>query len=242
MTALRLAIPFLALLCTPAFAEPTVYMEATGTVTAAPDLATISVGVSAKAETPEATIAASAATVNALLTMLSESGIAARDMQTTSYQFGADTARPNYNNPEGEYLPQEKVIGYHLDNTVRVKVRDIDTVGALIGKIIRIGATSIDNIGFSVEDATPLYDQARAKAFARAQVKAEIYAKAAGRQLGDLSYIREGVGFDTEKMVQIAYPYDEGAADLGVVTSVAAGELGFSVSVTSVWALGGLLN
>lgn len=242
MIALRLAVPLLVLFCVPALAQPTVYMEATGTVTAAPDLATVSVGVTAKADTPEATIAASATTVNALLAMLDENGVAMRDMQTTRYQFGADTARPNYNNAESEYLPQEKVIGYHLDNTVRVKVRDVSAVGSLIAKIIRIGGTSIDGIDFSVEDAQPLYDEARAKAFARAQVKAEIYAKAAGRELGELSYIREGVGFDTERTVQIAYPYSEGAADLGVVTDVAAGELEFSISVTSVWALGAPVN
>ena len=80
-----------------------------------------------------------------------------------------------------------KINGYQVTNTVTVRVRELDTLGAVLDKAVTVGANTINGVSFSVADPSELYDEARKAAFADARDKAELYADAAGVELGDIA-------------------------------------------------------
>jgi uncharacterized protein YggE len=76
-----------------------------------------------------------------------------------------------------------------------VKIRQIDQVGAVFDRLITAGATDLGNVEFLVMDPSTALDQAREAAIADARRKAEVYARAAGIQLGRVEWIAEDSGF-----------------------------------------------
>jgi len=86
------------------------------------------------------------------------------------------------------------VTGYEVTNTVEVKIRDIDNVGAIIDAVAEAGGdlTRINYLTFSVEDPSEYYEEIRAEAMADAKDKAEQLADLAGVKLGQPTYISEG--------------------------------------------------
>ena len=66
-------------------------------------------------------------------------------------------------------------------------------VGDVLDRVVAAGATDVGNVSFLylVSDASKLLDRAREAAIADARRKAEVYAKAAGIQLGRLEWITE---------------------------------------------------
>ena len=81
-----------------------------------------------------------------------------------------------------EYRPdrEPRVTGYQLTNSVNVTVRDIDATGSVVDGALAAGATSLDGLGFRVEDPSVAEAEARAAAVADARSRAEALAAAAG--------------------------------------------------------------
>jgi uncharacterized protein YggE len=77
-------------------------------------------------------------------------------------------------------------------NQVRLTVRDVKRLGDILDQAIALGANQINSIGFDVSNAETLRDQARKQAMENARRRAELYAQAAGAQLGPVLQIAEG--------------------------------------------------
>ena len=111
-------------------------------------------------------------------------GIPARGHQTTTLNVEPRT-------PSQGGRPAT-INGYRVVNQVRLTVRDVKRLGDILDQAIALGANQINSIGFDVSNAEVLRDQARKQAMENARRRAELYAQAAGAQLGPVLQIAEG--------------------------------------------------
>ena len=154
-----------------------------GTVAAAPDNAMIRLGVSSQAKTARAASDANAKDMTVVLAAIKESGVADRDIQTTSLSL-----QPQY---DPSKAGAARLIGFQVSNQVTVKIRDIDRLSAVLDRAIAAGANEMSGIEFIVSEQAKLLDQARTAAIADARRKAELYADAAGMKVGRVMAISE---------------------------------------------------
>ena len=153
------------------------------TVAAAPDTAVIRIGVTSQGKTARAASDANAKEMTAVLAAIKDSGIADRDIQTTSLSL-----QPQYDpNKTGA----ARLIGFQANNQVTVKIRDIGQLPAVLDRAIAAGANEMSGIEFVVSEQSKLLDKARAEAIADARRKAELYANAAGMKVGRVMSISE---------------------------------------------------
>jgi hypothetical protein len=183
-----------ALLAGPAAAQqaeasrPQVVVTGEGRVAAAPDMATISLGAQNDAATAAEALAATSAATAAILEGLTAAGIAARDIQTDQLSLS-----PRYDYSRGDGQPV--LLGYTASNTVRVRVRDLATLGAQLDAAVAAGGNRFDGLAFGLQDPGPSEDMARTRAVEDALRKAALYAGAAGLRLGPVVSIIEQGGF-----------------------------------------------
>ena len=219
----------------PAFAanEPAlISVTGTGEVSAAPDTAYINSGVTTQGATAREALDANTKAMNDLLATLKEAGIEARDVQTSGFSVSPNYVYTDARDANGYTLPP-KINGYQVYNTVNVRIRQLDTLGAVLDKQVTVGANTINGITFSVADPSKLYDEARKAAFADAKEKADLYAEAAGEALGLLKSVSETQGYDQPQPYMMK-------ADLAAASApvpVATGELSFSINVQVTWSV-----
>lgn len=204
----------------PTLAQITVTGEAT--ITAAPDLATVSLGVTTQDATAGGAMRANSTALAAVMERLKAAGIADRDLQTMTLQLN-----PNWSNPESG---QPVISGYTASNMLSVRVPDLTILGAVLDAAITDGANTLNGVSFGQSDPKPLQDAARKEAVADAIARAELLTKAAGVKLGRVLNISENAGYgDPMPMMK--------AADMAQSVPVAAGEIGVTASVTIVFEL-----
>lgn len=220
----------------PAFAanEPAlISVTGTGEVSAAPDTAFINSGVTTQGATAREALDANTKAMNDLLATLKEAGIESRDVQTSGFSVSPNYVYTDARDENGYSLPP-KINGYQVYNTVNVRIRDLETLGAVLDKQVTVGANTINGITFSVADPSKLYDEARKAAFADAKEKAGLYAEAAGEALGLLKTVSESQGYDQPQ------PYMMKTMDSATASApvpVATGELSFSINVQVTWSV-----
>ena len=156
-----------------------------GSVSAAPDLAALSVGVSAQAPTAGEALDQMGKSLDTVLQTLAAFGIADADIQTEQLFLEQQF---NYDGP----VPQP--LGFVATSTLAVDVRDLDRVGELIDGVVMGGANRLNGITFGFDDPADLLDEARSAAVTEAARRAEVYATAAGVDLGELVAITDGGG------------------------------------------------
>src|SRR5262249_4777573 len=83
------------------------------------------------------------------------------------------------------------VAGYRVVNRVHLTVREVRRLGEVLDGAIGLGANQINGIGFDVSNTEALKDEARKLAIVNARRRAELYATAAGVQLGSVLTISE---------------------------------------------------
>jgi len=157
-----------------------------GTVRIAPDTARVSVGVSVLE--PEASRAAenAAAVANAVIGALVSSDVEHDDIRTSLYAI----------NPEYDHTQDgRRLLGYRVDNTLTIRVRGIDRVGAVLDAVVAAGgdAVVINGLALTVEEDAPHLEEARTLAWADALAKARHLAGLAGLTLGDPMFIAESL-------------------------------------------------
>ena len=84
-----------------------------------------------------------------------------------------------------------RLIGFSVNNQITVRVGDISKLAAVIDRAIAAGANEMSGIEFSLSNESKLLDEARGAAIADAHRKAELYAHAAGMQVGRVAAISE---------------------------------------------------
>jgi uncharacterized protein YggE len=162
-----------------------VTVTASGEVTAEPDQARITSGVTTEAATAAQALSRNSELMQKVIDGLKADGIEAKDIQTTSFRV-----EPRYTRPrEGEAAT---IDGYRVTNQVEVLARNLDRLGAILDRLVSLGANETAGLSFEVSQAETLRDEARKAAVANARRRAELYAAAAGAKVGEVLTIQEG--------------------------------------------------
>jgi len=171
--------------------DPTISVEGTGKVTAKPDIASFSFNVHSEDASQEAAQAKAAEREKAILSYLREQGVADDDLATENYnlspryEYKIDTSCRTY-------CPGEQVqVGYQVDETVTVTVRDLTKAGEFVAGAGARGAENVSQLSYRIDDPAAFREEAVAQAIANAQEKARARAKALGGRLGELQYFSE---------------------------------------------------
>jgi uncharacterized protein YggE len=187
LNALTLAVALTLPMAIPAVAQeaqpPMINVTGTGTVEAAPDIATLSIGVTTQGDTAAAALAANTAALDAVLARLTAAGIAPADMQTSNLSLNPNWTGYDNNNPV--------ISSYVASNVLTITIRKLDGLGAVLDASVADGANTLNGLIFAVADPEPLLDEARKAAVADARARAELLAAAAGVKLGKIVSITE---------------------------------------------------
>ena len=199
-----------------------------GRASAAPDVAVLGLGVSAKASTVDAANSQAQEAMSDLLDSLEANGVQEKDIQTTQFSV----------HPEYDYRNNEQVLtGYRVSHMLQVKVRDIDKAGEVIDDAVEAGGDllQVRSISFTIDDTTALRSEAREEAMADAAAKAAELANLAGVTLGKPTYITESMSTPyRQPYYSAAFAYAEEAEP---VTEISVGELEVVVSVNITYAI-----
>ena len=197
-----------------------IWINAEGKVLAAPDLASITLGIEAVSDTASKARIEAAVAMSKVIQALHEAGVAAADIQTRHFSIQPQTRW-------AEDKREEMIIGYLVSNTVTAHIRldpqkhealhnkashVIDAVAGAGGNMARI-----QGIRFSIENPEKYRTQARKKAFVIAKSDAKELAGLAGLTLGQPTYITEEA-YSLNKSVS-AYE-----AKAGAITPISPGE------------------
>lgn len=166
---------------------PQITATGEGRVDAAPDLATLSIGMTTQGKTAAEAMEANSAALAAVLANLRAAGIEGRDLQTSGLSLN-----PVWSNYSGTEAP--RITGFQAMNMLTVRVRALDRLGAVLDAAVKDGANTLNGLSFGVDNPAPLLDEARARAVADARRRAEVLASAAGVRLGRILSISEGGG------------------------------------------------
>ena len=156
-----------------------------GKVTVVPDLAVLNLGMSTKKNTVKLAQAEANTVINGLTKAIKELGVKDADIKTTNY-----SVYPDYDYTSGS----NRIVGYNVNISLSVTVRNIDSVNDILDKVATLGANSVGGIQFTVADdkLKELNREARLKAISDAKEKAEELAKLSGMTLGKIVNIQEG--------------------------------------------------
>jgi uncharacterized protein YggE len=216
------------------FSEPGIISIAGhGEVTVAPDTAFVTSGVTTTGATAREALDANTAAMTELLETLKGAGIEARDIQTSGFSVSPNYIYSDARDENGYQLPP-KISGYQVFNTVNVRVRKLDTLGAVLDKAVTVGANTINGVSFSVSDPSNQLNEARKAAFADARKKAELYAGAAEIDLGGIRSINESTSYGQPIPYAQTAMYDRAAS---APVPVEAGELTYAIDVQVTWAI-----
>jgi uncharacterized protein YggE len=203
-----------------------------GKTMAAPDIATLRVGIEAQEVTVAEAQVGAVAAMDGVMKALTDSGVAEKDIQTQYFNIRQVT---RWDDVKSENI----VIGYRVTNMVSAKIRDIDRTGTIIDAVTTAGGdlTRIDSIDFSIDDPRGYYEEARQEAVADARAKAEQLADLAGVNLGQPTYISEGAQSPPPIYRGGGIYFDEAMAMPVPETSISPGEMEVSLTVQVCYAI-----
>jgi hypothetical protein len=215
-----------------------IWVSGEGTVTLEPDLAVLTIGVETSAKTVAAARDEAASAMDSVVDALGDRGIEGADIQTRFFNIS-----PQYDYIEvvkdGRRSGQQVLVGYRVNNSSTVKIRDLDAVGAIIDEVTTAGgdAIRINGISFTVEDPDPYSAQLREQAVADALAKAQHFAQLTGVSLGGLAFISEAGGgapivsgdFAVERTMAASVPMAK--------TSISGGELELRMTVQAAFGI-----
>lgn len=203
------------------FAKPTVTVQGWAKVAAVPDIAVLSFGVqTGRVRTAQDAMEQLGGKMRAVVDAVRSVGIEEKDVSTQHLRL----------NPSYDYYNGRRVAtGYEASQNLRVKVRDLSVLTAVIDAVVSEGVNQIGGVSFTIDDPDALRAQGRGEAIADAREKAEALAAMLGRELGQLKgYTEGGAG-----VVSPPVPYARTETlDVGGGPPVPSGEQEISVVVT----------
>lgn len=197
-------------------------VDGEGKVKAAPDMATIVLGVETRSTSAAEAAEENAILMNQTINALLEAGINESQMQTSRFSL---TTVPQ-DEPLGADATQEPPT-FLATNQVTVSLENTADVGRVLDAAVSAGSNSIQEVKFDLKDPTPQNDEAMTIAIKDAQRKAQVAASAAGLELGKILEITVGYGYIMEASKSYSYAMD--------ATPIQPGEMEVSASVNLVY-------
>lgn len=154
-------------------------VAATAKVESIQDLAIVTMGVVSEGLTAQVVKDQSSNKINQLISFIKQTGLDERDIKTSQFYI---SPKYNYNNQ------QQTIVGYQANQTIAIKVRNIDKSSQKLEEIVdgavMHGANQIQGIDFSFENNESLIHNARTQAIDKAIANARQISKDAGLKLG----------------------------------------------------------
>lgn len=166
-------------------ATNTIAVDGKGEVFSVPDIATFSVSVEETEKQVSDAQSAASKKMNAIIAYVKESGVAEKDIKTTDYNvYPKYTWQQGACDSLGRCPGGEQVLdGYTVTQTISIKVRVTEKAGEILSGAGSRGATNVSGLTFTVDDEEKVLAEARTKAIADAQEKAEELADELGVEL-----------------------------------------------------------
>ncbi len=162
----------------------TISVSGEGKVMANPDIGELNFGVqTGRQETAEEAMKILADKMTAVIDAVKAQGVEDKDIVTQYLNLN-----PSYDWDEGKRIDQ----GFEATQNVRVKVRNLDNMTAILGAATSAGANQAGSVNFTIDDPEELRAQAREKAIINGQEKAAALAAQLGKKLGKLKGFGEG--------------------------------------------------
>ncbi|WGM38305.1 SIMPL domain-containing protein [Caulobacter sp. NIBR1757] len=210
-----------------AFRATTLNLSAYGETRQAPDMATITLGVTTEAPSASEAMKLNADRMTGVIASLKKAGIDPRDIQTSGLNL----------NPQYVYVENQppRLNGYQAANTVTIVVRDLKRLGSVVDASVNSGATNVGGISFGIEDSQVSEDKARVEAVKALQAKANLYAQSLGYKVARLVTFSESGGYAPQPPV--VYASFARAEKMDSSTPVEAGQLKVRVDVSATFEL-----
>lgn len=165
---------------------PTLTVRGDGEAQVPPDHARMTVEVTSTARSLEQATAQHRERADRALTALK--GMAGNGIEIERSNFRLDQVRqPRV--PEQPVRPQD--IEYRAVTTFELKTKKLGTIDAAVTAIAATGLFEVRGIRFGLDEKNAGLNDARRKAVEDARERANVYAKAAGVQLGDIQEITD---------------------------------------------------
>ena len=208
------------------FDATTLSLSAYGETKAAPDEATITLGVQTTAPVAAQAMAENAAHMAEVTAALHRAGIADKDIQTSNLSLSAQYV----------YVQDQpaRLTGYQASNDVTITVEDLPRLGPTIDAVTAAGANQINGISFGLKDSGAAEDEARLAAVKALRAKAELYAGATGYHVARLVSLSEGGGYEPSPVQPLMMAK---ARIQAVPTAFSSGELTVRIDVNGLYEL-----
>ena len=158
----------------------TVTVVATGSVPAAPDMMTVTLGAQVSRGSARDALTAAGNSAANLANVIKQQGVDPKDIQT---EYVNVWRNDNYGQ-----------VTYIANNQLRVVIRDLSKASAIIGAASDAlgNDLSLNGISLSRQDSTAELNQARQLAMQTAAARADQWSKLTGRKLGKVLSVDEG--------------------------------------------------
>jgi len=165
-----------------------------GEILAVSDIANLTINLSKEGATAKEAQTLLNETITKSLNYLKSQNIEEKDIKS---EYGGLYPKYSYETKPCYVYPcptkDPKIVGYIANQTISVKVREVDNASVIRTGLAEIGVTNIDGPRFSIDDEKAYQKEARSLAIEDARKDAKILAKNLGVRLGKvISYYEEG--------------------------------------------------
>ncbi len=234
MAAITLAVVIFGLYgSTPVMAEDikaeaekrTINVSGQARVNASPDIAYITLGVITEDKDAKTAQQTNAASMDKVIAAIKASGVKAEDIKTVDYSI---YPKYNYEKDTGN----RTIVGYTVNNSAMVTVRDITKVGSIIDAAADSGVNTSSSISFGLSDYEKYYNEALKNAVTAAKKKAGTIAQALDVTLKAPISVTEGGGYSP---LRNYVTFNESFMDATAPTPIMAGTIEISANVNIVY-------
>jgi len=203
----------------------TVSFNGEGKVVAKPDIAKVNLSIVTDALTSKIAQDENSKKSKALTDYLKKQNIDDKDIKTTGYNI-----YPQYK--YSQYGGQPTITGYQVNQSMEIKVRDLDKVSNILDGVVSAGANQVNGLSFEIDNPDALKAEARAKAIADAKQKANELQSQVGISLGKIVNFSENTGGYPGPVYFDAQAKGMGGGGGGPSVPTGENEITVSVSIT----------
>jgi hypothetical protein len=202
----------------------TVSFNGEGKVLARPDVAVVDFSIITQAASSKAAQDANSKKSQSVMDFLKKQKIEDKDIKTVGYNI-----YPQYSYSRNE---SPKIEGYRVDQTIRIKIRNLENISSILDGIVTAGANQIGSLSFEVDEPEKLKAEARAKAIADAKKKAEELKGQIGIKLGKIVNFSENVGGWPVPLYKTVALEEKGIGSGGPALPAGENEITVNITIT----------
>ncbi|MBM04189.1 MAG: hypothetical protein CL766_05335 [Chloroflexi bacterium] len=208
-----------------------IWVHGESTINVDPDILKLNIGIETEDKTTQIALNKSSIYMDKIIQYFKSINIDDNDIQTTNFSI-----YPIYEYPEiitpGKNTRTQTLVGYRVNNSISVKIRNIESTGTVIDEVTNVGENSIriNNISFDRENTDEFINELRKQAVENASFKAKQYASFAQVELGKLVFLSEPSISTTISNTEM-YGMRSMASPSLMSTPIKEGELEFNLTI-----------